>query len=458
MTTTHRQHEVDAIDDAGEKALQEINNFMKTLDTDVFQKLVEDRKGIEKSIEVCDYFEENCRRTFRERINFLMKELKEMEASKGSEITEVFRRERARMGALLHEVKQKQTSALGVLSRCQEYRDHGTYKELIQFQYPPLDTMKPPINMCTKEELVFKEAHYKFPSTDELIGSIQKVNIQDRSQSKNSATPSVGEIKENDQQFDPQIIEIETMFDTTESPANIFQTRNGDICSRFDSRIYLYGDNGQHKHTIKAEAILCDIILTPTDDIIAIDYQNERVVEVLYSGNLISLCSTAPMKPTSICINNRNQLVIGQNDGCNRPRNKLVVYSSDTKSAMYEIENDIKGKPLFNKYIRRVKQNGIGDYIVLVDRVQVLCVREASVCKWRYEGEFMSDVVCDRYNNVIVCDCGTVFLLGQDGKRLCTLLVRQNHYGNLISLCTDTNGRLFVGHEDCRITIARYLR
>ena len=48
MTTTHREHPADTIEDAGEQVLLGLTVFMEQFENDVVQKIAKDRKNIEK--------------------------------------------------------------------------------------------------------------------------------------------------------------------------------------------------------------------------------------------------------------------------------------------------------------------------------------------------------------------------------------------------------------------------
>ena len=496
MTRKHKEHDVDAIEDAGEKALQNITDFIENYDKNVVPVLAVSMQEKEKRTKDYDDMEENCKQALSKRMDTLREELRQMEIIQRNHIAEVFREQKTKLTELLDGVKHRQDTATDALSRCRHTRDHGTYKELIQFQYPETRvTIPPEFTLSTLEEYIFEDAKYSFPSTREVIGDIRKIQSRNRKQIDDVTTKmdsqewkqdiKIGQVmnintKEKDQTdtadasrtgfsekeankpFDTGRIDVnvEITFNIRTSPANLFVTENGNVWSSYKEYLKCYTANGQNIRVIRANLKISRFVITFTGQIIATDHVNKRLVRVHDEGKVETLRGTAPMEVKGICINNKYQLVVGHRVGIRKPPIKLVIYSNDASDIVKEIENDTDGKPLFENEINQVKQNGNGDYIALDGFVRVVCLSERAERRWEHKGDFMWDIVCDGYNNVIICEytMSQINLLDKDGKFLRNLLTRYSGITSPCSLCIDSRGCLLIGQFEGKVSICRYLK
>ena len=127
------------------------------------------------------------------------------------------------------------------------------------------------------------------------------------------------------------------------------------------NKLTLYDEHFVERKSIDLTDRLHDMALSASQDIIATDYNNKSLVKISPTGSFSTLCSTAPLNPRGICINNSQQIVVGLQGGWGKPPRKLVIYSACGSTVLQEIENDEDGKPLFRREIIQVKQNGKGD-------------------------------------------------------------------------------------------------
>ena len=203
-----------------------------------------------------------------------------------------------------------------------------------------------------------------------------------------------------------------------------------------------------------------DMVLTASQDIIATYNDTNCVVKISPNGNISTLCSTAPLEPYGICINNRKQLVVGLQADWRTPPLKLVVYSPDGSTVLQEIENDENGQPLFREEIIQVKQNGNGDYVV-VDNDRIVCVSSEGRIRWDYSMGLSSvwGLVCDKYDNVIIAEYynDKIHLLTNEGKLVTTLLTRENGIRWPHTLSIDRHGQLWIGQERS-LKVVKYLK
>ena len=176
------------------------------------------------------------------------------------------------------------------------------------------------------------------------------------------------------------------------------------------------------------------------------------------TGKIATLCTTKPLNPWGICINDKEQIVVGLAAMHTAFSVKLYVYSSDGSAVLQTIEKERTGKPLFMADIRQVKQNGNGDYLVAHDGVS--CVSRDGDFRWRYgKGIVIHCLVCDKHNNVILgeFDNRRITLLDGDGNLVKMLLGKEDAIKRPLSMSIDKNDDLWIGQEK-NVKLVKYLK
>ena len=263
--------------------------------------------------------------------------------------------------------------------------------------------------------------------------------------------------------FDLNMIDVTAIMQKNCSAYRVLHTKQNEawIFDGVNSTLKLNDDKLVEKKTLGLTFHLCDMTLTPSQDIIATDHHNKHIKKILPSGSVSTLCSTAPLIPGGICINRRQQLVVGLRRDWRTPPVKLVIYSSDGSAVLQEIEIDEDGNPLFRMEITQVKQNGDGHYVV-ADRHRVVCVSSEGRLRWEYDiGLFTGiyGIVCDKYDDVIIAEYynKNILLLSSEGKLVTTLLTEEDGISKPRSLSIDRHGQLWIG-QDRRIKVFSYLK
>ena len=232
------------------------------------------------------------------------------------------------------------------------------------------------------------------------------------------------------------------------------------------NKLTLYDEHFVEKKTLSLNDItLSDIALTSSQDIIATEtgYCKQGLVKISTWGkrntiglNRIStLCSTSSLLPWGICINNRQQIIVGLQAGWRKYPIKLVIYSPDGSTVLREIET-----PAFRSGITNMKQNGNGDYLV-ADFYSLRCIGSKGGYKWGYHLEgiaSVSGIACDKYNNIIIAEYRNdkISLLSSKGKLVTILLTQEDGIRNPRSLSIDKYGQLWIG-QDHSLKVVKYL-
>ena len=144
---------------------------------------------------------------------------------------------------------------------------------------------------------------------------------------------------------------------------------------------------------------------------------------------------------------------------------KLVIYSPDIINVLQRIQNDEKGKPLFENGIKQIRQSKNGDYVVNdIDRV--VCVSSDERKRWEYNVRNNTGIVVDQSDNIIIGaseDTGKkITMLESDGQLIRTLLSVDDYSQTLLAI--DNNGLLYIGIESYQrqrgnhVKIVKYLK
>ena len=228
----------------------------------------------------------------------------------------------------------------------------------------------------------------------------------------------------------------------------------------------LYDEHFHRKTTVSLSAGIRDMASTGSGQIIATDGKSNQLLAISPSGSTRVIRSTFPLVPSGICINNKEQIVVGLYAQSMKPSVKLAIYSPDGSLLLQEVENDTSGQPLFKEGIEQVKQNGNGDYIVS-DGDRVVCVSNGGKFIWDYQvmrcnpyfDSCVSGIVCDRNNNIIIAeyDNSRITLLNSEGKLVATLLTEKDGINLPRTISIDRLGDLWIGHLD-GLKVVRYLK
>ena len=224
-------------------------------------------------------------------------------------------------------------------------------------------------------------------------------------------------------------------------------------------RIIIYNKDNKVKKKIKTKFWVNDMVQTPSKDIIVTDNDNMRLVKISRTGRITTLCKTHRFTPNGLCINDRQQIVVGLNAGYATPPIRLVVYSLNGSTAIQVIEKDTDENPLFTREITNVKQNVNGDYVVS-DRNRLVCVSREGHYQWEnvIGCDDIHGLACDRHGNVLASDCynNRAVLLDSDGTLVRTLLTAVDDMMYPQALVLGRDGELLVGQK-INVKVFKYL-
>ena len=264
--------------------------------------------------------------------------------------------------------------------------------------------------------------------------------------------------------FDHNKISVTAIMERDIASHKVLHTDQNDVwVYNGRKKLTLYDGDFVQKEVVKVTDDLHDMVLTSTQDIIATNSRQKLLVKISLTG-VSTLCSTAPLAPLGLCINNKQQLVVGLQPCYNTAPIKLVIYSPDGSSVLKRIENYNK-QPLFKTGVMAVKQNRKGDYLV-ADFGRMICVSSKGWLKWKYDMNLIlglpsslpiSDIVYDKYDNIITADYYKICLLNSEGKLINILLTEEDGISGPRSLSIDRHGKLWIGQRNS-LRVFKYLK
>ena len=313
------------------------------------------------------------------------------------------------------------------------------------------------------EIVQFEPSDYKLPPAQELIGKVKHRNKRSNTPQKLRSTEKG---KQQSEQLDTSINRV--MFvKTLENICCISMVHAGMnkiwVNNRKERSIQVIDENFATVSTFDTGFYVVDLAMTSPTEVLATDRLGKRVLRISDSGNVTQVCNTVPLSPRAICVNNRNQVIVGVSDDTEETNVKMVIFSRDGSTVLREIQNDTSGKPIFSSPLMQIKQKRDGDYVVSYGDT-VKCVNEEGTCKWNYcvRELFRCDVyglVCDANDNIIIAEThnNKISLLGSDGKLIRTLLTEKDGIKLPWSLCLDKLGRLWMGQNET-VKIVTYMK
>ena len=348
------------------------------------------------------------------------------------------------------------------IASCKSAKEHSSDLELLSYLNEYKDPVSPKLSEITLPALLyFQPSQYKFPTIFELVGRL----IQDEKRTLQIPSHVKGFDKSKAiEQFQSNMISVK-LIRTVEIGRGRVDTLLHNIQNDFlvntpsTKTISIYDENIKQKKSFTLDFAIYNMTLTSSEDILATEVIKKRVIRIGSSGSVSTVCSTAPLSPWGVCVNDRQQIVVGVRAAYNKPPIKLVVYAPDRSAVVQEIEKDETGKNLFTKGIYQVKQKDNGDHVVS-DDARIVCVNRKGEYRWEHRvNDSCYGLVCDQYDNTLVAeyDKYIVHLLSNDGKLIEILLTKEDGIRKPYTLSIDKIGYLWIG-QDKNINVFRYLK
>ena len=457
----HSGHPFSDFEDAAKEARVAIESKIGNLETSLKSSEIQ-RQNIEDGISSYKKSVELVVEQSKARFKNLRDEIDRAEHDWMKELKQTKDKDLAKMGGMKSDLDEQINGTRESIASYENILEQSSDLELLLYLNEYKDPVSLKLSDITLPTLLhFQPSRYKFPTISELVGRImqgEKRMLQTPTQVKGLDTYKAVEM------FQSHMISVKQMrtveIGKGRADTLLHNTQNDVfVNSQSKKTLYIYYENMKEKNSFSLDFEIEDMALTAEEDIIATDSSNKRVVRIDSSGRVSKVCSTAPLYPWGVCVNDRQQIVVGVRAELHEPPIKLVMYSPDGSTVLQEIEKDGSGNNLFSVGIYQVKQKGNGDYVVS-DDARIVCVKREGEYRWEYRLRWTSfGIVCDQYDNIIVAERNghTVSLLSKDGELVKTLLTKTDAIEYPNSLSIDKNGYLWIGQSK-NVKVIQYLK
>ena len=451
------------IEDAAKDAMADIQSYMATLERDVLPSIEKVHWDLKDGIENYNNFLEKAKQDSKRRFQTLRDELDRAEKEWMQQLNDITKTDHTEMERLKNEVEEKRKQTKDMIAACKTAITESSELDLILFKpkYQNISNLEPS-NVSLPSLVHLLPLTFQIPKLSELVERIEKEKAETRVEKPKSRATD----KEDKLPFTASMV--------VKTPVNIIDVRGDNIVHTNESvwinnkstdELTLYNENVHRIKTVPLGFTIFDMALASSNDIIVSDCENESLVRISRSGDVTTLCNTGELRPWGLCINDKQQIVVGLCREYEKQPIKLVIYSPDGSVLLQKMEKYKSRKPLFTKTILQVKQNGNGEYVVS-DCDRIVCVSREGEYRWEYRmkksGYYTPRVhgmVCDRYDNIIIADFGNdiISLLDSEGKLITTLMTSKDGIGDPMSVTIDKQGCLWIGQER-NVKVVKYIK
>ena len=459
----HINHAFINIEDAANNIIAKIQSYMRTLVTDILPSIEKMHGDLELGIEKYNKSLEKVKEDSKRRFRMLREELDRAERDWMQQLDVNTKADHAEIDRLQNGVQEKIKQARNIIATSKTAVTESSEIDLLLFrhEFQDISDLKP--DTVSLPALVqFLPSTYEIPKISELVGHIEKETINISVEKSESGAAVNGDTLS----FSPSMVKVTPGKTSNVKSHSILHTTYGVWINNLDSKeLTLYNGNIDRIKTFTLGFKLRDMALATSNYIIGSDESHKRLVRISCSGDVTALCSTGELRHWGLCINDKQQIVVGLRRAYEKQPIKLVVYSPEGSALLQEIEKDKSGKPLFTKSFYQVKQKLNGDYVV-ADGDRIVCVGREGEYRWEYQVKQsvwihpnVHGMVCDRYDNIIIADTmnAKISLLDSEGKLITTLMTEKDGIFIPWSLAIDKKGHLWIGESE-NVKVVKYIR
>ena len=462
----HVHHAFTNIEDVAKDAISNIQTYMGTLESVVLPSIEKAYGEVKDGIGNYNQSLEKAKQDSKRRFKSLHEELDRMERDLMQQLDAIKQTDTVDIERTASDIEEKRKWTNDRIAACKSALAEMSEIDLLLFSKTckTISDVESNTSRTLPASVHVHLSSYKIPKLSELVGCIKR----EEGKLSGTETQYITSVRQDKSTFTPNMLNItpvKTLDDVRGD--NITHSNDGVwINDRATKRLKLYNEHTENKQVLKTVPLdftIYDMSTTSSNDIVATDGNNHRLVRISKAGNVTALCKTGQLVPRGLCVNDRQQIVVGVEADYAKQPIKLAVYTPNGSALVQEMEKDKSGKPLFTTVIYQVKQNGNGDY-VLADYDRIVCVSEEGEYKWEYQvsgrrAQVVCGMVCDRYDNIIIADCmyNKISLLDSEGRLITTLMNSKDGISIPWTLTIDTKERLWIGQEK-NVKIVKYIK
>ena len=451
MATDHGQHpciDISEIRDEVELSLSSLENITVP-EMEQMQEVV--LRGIDEYNESMDIAMEKSKQRFQ----LLRSQLDDAESEWNQQLIERKQRDLAEMEKRLANIDSKLRQVQSIINLCKT-----SLQEMDASILPSLQSqIAEDKNLGPRKSLLpaivrFVSSDYQLPAAEKLLGKIHsgvKQNIHIEKQE---------ELHERRREFFTEnMLEMSdvAIIEAYADHLSFGEDNEMHAYCENEKTITIYNEDFEIKYAIDLDIKVVDLSYSPSHGIISTDWDSCRIMKISSFGDVESLFETWPLKPGGLCINDKEDIVVGMHDEFETPLN-LTIYSGYDYHMVQEIARNTEDKPLFTLAISQLKQNGNGDYIVS-DFNRLVSVSRYGQYRWEYclYHDCVFGIACDKYDNIIITQSNAISLLDSDGFLISSILTTEDGISNPVALAIDSKGRMWIALDD-EIKVMKYIK
>ena len=307
------------IDDAAKDAMVDIRSYMATLERDVLPLIEKVHGDLEEGMKIT--YNESIAKAMegsKRRFRTLRNELDQAERDWMQQLETIAKEDHVEIDRSKHEVNEKIKQTKDLIAACQTAVTQSSELDMLLFaqRLKDISDLKPS-TISMPAQIKFLPSTFRIPKTSELVGHIEKENIkigvekyQSRASTKSDTLP-----------FSPSMVLVTPVkMQDVKSHSIVYSTDGVWINNRDSKELTLYNETIERIKTVPLGFEIRDMALTFSNHIIASDESNKRLVRIPRSGDVTKLCSTGELIPWGLCINDKQQIIVGLKRGLNHSR------------------------------------------------------------------------------------------------------------------------------------------
>ncbi|XP_062616502.1 uncharacterized protein LOC134278199 [Saccostrea cucullata] len=237
------------------------------------------------------------------------------------------------------------------------------------------------------------------------------------------------------------------------------------VACNSDAVVAQYQKHGREIKRISTSFYVDDMKLTENGHLlVAPDMGNDVKFLNVQSTETINFTKLHPFVTRGLFISKENDLYVS----LHKENMAKVIKMNSSGEILRELYKDRANVPLYSDP-DKIAVNSHGDVIVLDWATK--CIISLDIYgryRFKYNGKIKkvvhcevftpTDIVCDKYDNILICDCdnNAVHMLDRHGQFLCFLVSEENGVTCPCALALDEDGQLWLGEMNGQIHVIQY--
>ena len=291
VASEHKGHSFSELKDAANEAVEIIANNLEKLAETILPRSEMTRKAIAAEFEEYKAKSEKAIEDFKHRFHLLREEINRAERDWLEQMEAMNQKDQAEMLEKKKQIDEYIIATTNLIRKSRQLLKQPINISLLSFLSEiPKDYQESTIDLPGPLDL--EQWQYDFSNLYKKLGAFT------RRQRKDVSLPMTIDVKDI-----RTIPEIQADLLLINNVNNIWEYSFG-VLTQYDESLAKI-------RSFELDFRVNDMILLSSDDIKASDYDNKRLVWIDNTGSTSTICNTAPFCPWGLCLNDKQQIVVG---------------------------------------------------------------------------------------------------------------------------------------------------